>query len=131
MTKLHQYAIMSAPTTSQYATIEALRHGDEDIAEMRDQYDMRRRYLVNEFNAMGLETFEPRGAFYVFPKVVSLGMDGTEFAERLLADQKVAVVPGAAFGESGKDFVRVSYAYSLQNLELAMGRIKKFIEGLQ
>ncbi len=135
MTKIHQYTIMCASTASQYAALNALESSFEDgfemVSEMRRQYDMRRRYLVNEFNGMGLETFEPRGAFYVFPKVSSLGMDGTEFAERLLADQKVAVVPGSAFGESGKDFVRVSYAYSLQNLERAMARIHKFVEGLK
>lgn len=134
MKKIHQYIIMCAPTASQYAALKALESGFEDdfniVQEMLDQYDMRRRYCVKTLNDIGLECFEPQGAFYVFPRVSSLGMDGSEFANRLLEEQKIAVVPGIAFGESGKDFVRISYAYSIKNLMVAMDRIKKFVESL-
>ena len=131
MTKLHQYAIMSAPTTSQYAAIEALRNGDEDIAEMRDQYDMRRRLLVDGLNRLGLTCFEPEGAFYVFPSIRSTGMTSDEFCERLLYDKHVAVVPGSAFGACGKGFIRISYAYSIKHLTEALGRIGEFLKELQ
>ncbi len=131
MLKIHQYIIMCAPTSAQYAGLEALRMGFEDnfaeIENMREQYDMRRRFLVSRLNGMGLQCFDPKGAFYVFPCVRSTGMNGEEFAEKLLEKSKVAVVPGGAFGESGKDFVRISYAYSLNNLQKAMDRIEDFI----
>lgn len=127
MTKLHQYAIMSAPTTAQYAAIEALQNGDDDIVEMREQYDMRRRLIVKEFNAMGLTCFEPRGAFYVFPCIKSTGLSSEEFATGLLRSQRVAVVPGTAFGDCGEGYVRVSYSYSVQHIKEALARIKKFI----
>lgn len=132
MYKIHQYAIMCAPTPSQYAAIAALEQGFEDgfaaVGEMRSQYDMRRRYLVNELNGMGLSCFEPQGAFYVFPSVESTGLSGEEFAERLLDAKNVAVVPGDSFGDAGKNFVRISYAYSMKSLTKAMGLIKEFIE---
>ena len=131
MTKLHQYAIMSAPTTSQYAAIEALRNGDEDIVEMRDQYDMRRRLLVDGLNRLGLTCFEPEGAFYVFPSIRSTGMTSDEFCERLLYDKHVAVVPGSAFGACGEGFIRISYAYSIKHLTEALGRIGEFLKELQ
>lgn len=130
MTKLHQYAIMSAPTTAQYAAIEALQNGDSDIEEMREQYDMRRRLIVDGFNSMGLTCFEPKGAFYVFPCIKSTGMTSDEFASRLLTSKHVAVVPGNAFGESGEGFVRVSYSYSVQHIKEALDRIKAFIDEL-
>ena len=128
MLKLHQYAIMCAPTTSQYAGVEALKNGDEDILRMREAYNQRRRYLVKEFNDMGLKCFEPFGAFYVFPCIKSTGMTSDEFANRLLAEEKLAVVPGTAFGACGEGFIRVSYAYSLEELKEALSRIKKFVE---
>lgn len=131
MTKLHQYAIMSAPTTSQYAAIEALRNGDEDIAEMRDQYDMRRRLLVDGLNRLGLTCFEPEGAFYVFPSIQSTGMTSEEFCERLLYDKHVAVVPGSAFGACGEGFIRISYAYSIKHLTEALSRMGDFLKELQ
>ena len=127
MIKLHQYAIMSAPTTAQYAAIEALRNGDSDIKHMREQYDMRRRLIVSSFNDMGLSCFEPRGAFYVFPCIKSTGMTSEEFATKLLMTKHVAVVPGNAFGESGEGFIRVSYSYSLNHIKEALDRIKAFI----
>lgn len=130
MTKLHQYAIMSAPTTSQYAAIEALRHGDEDIAEMRDQYDMRRRLLVDGLNRIGLTCFEPEGAFYVFPSIKSTGMTSDEFCERLIYDKHVAVVPGSAFGECGEGYIRISYAYSIKHLTEALNRMGQFLKEL-
>lgn len=130
MTKLHQYGIMSAPTTAQYAAIEALRNGDRDVCKMRDEYDMRRRLVVDGFNEMGLSCFEPLGAFYVFPCIKSTGLTSEEFCTRLIMDKHVAVVPGTAFGESGEGFVRVSYSYSLKHLKIALERIKEFLEEL-
>ncbi len=131
MTKLHQYAIMSAPTTAQYAAIEALRNGDSDIEEMREQYDMRRRLIVDSFNAMGLSCFEPKGAFYVFPCIKSTGLSSEDFASKLLLSKRVAVVPGNAFGDCGEGFVRVSYSYSLSHIKEALKRIKEFIKELE
>jgi len=131
MTKIHQFAIMCAPTTSQYAAVEALRNGDSDVAEMREAYNQRRRYLMYAFQKMGLKCFEPYGAFYVFPSIREFGMSSEKFAERLLAEEKVAVVPGNAFGESGEGFVRISYAYSLDDLKLAIGRLEHFIDKLR
>lgn len=132
MLKIHQYIIMCAPTASQHAALRALESGFDDnfagVAEMHDQYDMRRRYCVKTLNDMGLECYEPRGAFYVFPCVASLGLDGSEFANALLKEEKIAVVPGNAFGESGKNFVRISYAYSIKNLMVAMERIQRFVD---
>ena len=127
MLKLHQYAIMCAPTTSQYAGVEALRNGDDDIKKMRESYNQRRRYLIKELNDMGLKCFEPLGAFYVFPSIQSTGMTSDEFANKLLAEEKLAVVPGTAFGACGEGFVRISYAYSLDELKEAIGRIKSFV----
>jgi aminotransferase len=131
MTKIHQFAIMCAPTTSQCAAIEALRNGDADVEKMREAYDERRRYLVARLNAMGLHTFEPEGAFYVFPCVKGFGLTSDEFATKLLMEQKVAVVPGTAFGNSGEGFLRISYAYSLENLKTALDRIEIFVKGLK
>lgn len=131
MTKIHQFAIMCAPTTSQYAAVEAMRNGDTDVATMREAYDQRRRYLVNAFKEMGLECFEPYGAFYIFPCIKEFGMTSEEFSERFLREEKVAVVPGTAFGDSGEGFLRISYAYSLQNLKAALGRLEHFIEKLR
>lgn len=131
MTKLHQFAIMSAPTTSQYAAVEALKNGDEDIASMREAYDGRRRYLMHVFKEMGLSCFEPFGAFYVFPCIKEFGMSSDEFAQRLLDEERVAVVPGSAFGDCGEGFIRISYAYSLDNLKIAMGHIQNFITNLR
>ena len=130
MTKLHQYGIMSAPTTAQYAAIEALRNGDRDVCKMRDEYDMRRRLVVDGFNEMGLSCFEPLGAFYVFPCIKSTGLTSEEFCTRLIMDKHVAVVPGTAFGECGEGFVRVSYSYSLKHLKIALERIREFLEEL-
>lgn len=131
MLKIHQYAIMCATTASQYAALTALHQSFSDhyagIEQMREQYDMRRRYLVAKLNEIGLATFEPRGAFYVFPCVRALGMDGEEFANKLLQEEHVAVVPGEAFGGVGKDFVRISYAYSIASLEKAMAKIERFV----
>ncbi|WP_313130418.1 aminotransferase class I/II-fold pyridoxal phosphate-dependent enzyme [Anaerocolumna sp.] len=127
MVKIHQFAIMCAPTTSQYAAVEALKNGDPDVETMRNAYDMRRKYLVNAFNEIGLECFEPYGAFYVFPCIKSLGMTSDEFATRLLKEEKVAVVPGTAFGSCGEGFLRISYAYSIENLKIAMERIERFV----
>ena len=131
MTKLHQYAIMCAPTTSQYAAVEALRNGDDDVAMMREAYNQRRRYLVHAFKEMGLECFEPYGAFYIFPCIKEFGMTSEEFASRFLMEEKVAVVPGTAFGNCGEGFLRISYAYSLENLKEALGRMQKFIDRLR
>ena len=131
MTKIHQFAIMCAPTTSQYAAVEAMRNGDTDVATMREAYDQRRRYLVNAFKEMGLECFEPYGAFYIFPCIKEFGMTSEEFAERFLMEEKVAVVPGTAFGDSGEGFLRISYAYSLQNLKSALARLERFVEKLR
>lgn len=129
MTKIHQYCIMCAPTTSQYAAVEALRRGDEEVEKMREEYNGRRRYLLHRFQEMGLPCFEPYGAFYVFPDIRKLGMTSEEFATKLLEQEKVAVVPGTAFGRSGEGFIRISYAYSLSNLKIALDRIEHFIEG--
>ena len=126
MLKIHQFAIMCAPTTSQYAAVEALKNGDEDVAEMREAYDERRKYLVEAFNAIGMDCYEPQGAFYVFPCIKRFGMSSDEFALKLLEEEKVAVVPGTAFGDCGEGYLRVSYAYSLKNLQRAMERIEKF-----
>lgn len=131
MTKIHQFAIMCAPTTSQYAAVEALRNGDDDVIKMREAYDGRRRYLLNTFREMGLDCFEPYGAFYMFPSIKKFGMTSDEFATKLLETEKVAVVPGTAFGDCGEGFLRVSYAYSLENLKEALGRIGRFIDTLE
>jgi aminotransferase len=131
MLKLHQYAIMSSPTVSQFAAITALRECDDDIAKMRDEYDMRRRYLVDAFNKLGLDCFTPQGAFYVFPCIKSTGLSSSDFCEKLVYSKKVAVVPGNAFGECGEGFVRVSYAYSLSHLREAIKRIGEFLEELK
>ena len=131
MTKLHQYGIMSAPTTAQYAAIEALKNGDRDVNRMRDEYDMRRRLVVDGFNEMGLTCFEPLGAFYVFPCIKSTGLSSEEFCTRLIMERKVAVVPGSAFGQCGNDFVRVSYSYSLKHLKTALEKIREFVKELK
>ena len=128
MTKVHQYGIMSSPTTSQYAAIEALRSCDEDVERMREEYNYRRRVIVDGFRNMGLSCFEPYGAFYVFPCIKRTGMTSEEFCNRLLEEEKVAVVPGNAFGESGEGFIRCSYAYSIENIEEALKRIARFVE---
>lgn len=130
MTKVHQFAIMCAPTTSQYAAIAALRDCDKDVIHMRESYDQRRRFLLHEFKEMGIPCFEPYGAFYMFPCIKEFGMTSEEFATRLLNAKKIAVVPGTAFGEYGEGFLRISYAYSLEELKAALGRIKEFIEEL-
>lgn len=130
MTKLHQYAIMSAPTTSQYAAIEAMRHGDADIVYMREQYDMRRRLIVDGFNEMNLTCFEPEGAFYVFPCIKRTGLSSDEFCEKLLYAKHVAVVPGSAFGNCGEGYVRVSYSYSINHITEALSRIHDFLKQL-
>lgn len=127
MLKIHQFAIMSAPTTSQYAAIEAVKNGDADIAGMRREYDARRRYLLHRFREMGLPCFEPYGAFYMFPHIGALNMTSEEFTEKLLMSEKVAVVPGTAFGAGGEGFVRISYAYSLEDLKKALERIERFV----
>ena len=131
MTKIHQFAIMCAPTTSQYAAVEALKNGDDDVREMCQAYNQRRRFLMNAFREMGLDCFEPYGAFYVFACIKEFGMTSEEFAMRFLEEEKVAVVPGNAFGESGEGFLRISYAYSLENLKIAMERFKRFVEKLR
>ncbi len=131
MIKIHQFAIMCAPTTSQYAAVEALRNGDEDVAAMREAYNQRRRFLMNAFKEMGLKCFEPYGAFYVFPSIKEFGMSSDEFAERLLREEKVAVVPGTAFGDCGEGFLRISYAYSLEDLKIALEKIGHFITRLR
>ena len=131
MLKIHQFAIMCAPTTSQYAAVEAIKNCDEDVAMMREQYDARRRYLLKRFREMGLQCFEPFGAFYIFPSIKEFGMTSDEFATRLLKEQKVAVVPGTAFGDCGEGFLRISYAYSLENLRTALDRIQIFVDELR
>ena len=131
MTKLHQYGIMSAPTTAQYAAIEAMRNGDSDIQYMRSQYDMRRRLIVDGFNKMGLTCFEPEGAFYVFPCIRSTGLSSDDFCEQLIYKEHVAVVPGPAFGACGEGFVRVSYSYSIRHITEALHRIEHFLEELR
>lgn len=130
MLKIHQFAIMCAPTTSQYAAVAALRDGDKDVQVMRESYDQRRRYLIHAFGEMGLECFEPHGAFYTFPSIKRFGMTSDEFATRLLQEEKVAVVPGTAFGDCGEGYLRISYAYSLKNLKEALGRMDRFIKKL-
>ena len=131
MLKIHQFAIMCAPTTSQYAAVEALKNGDADVEMMREQYNQRRRYLLHRFKEMGLDCFEPFGAFYAFPCIKEFGMTSDEFANQLLKSKKVAVVPGTAFGASGVGFVRISYAYSIDNLRIALDRIEQFITELR
>lgn len=131
MVKIHQYAIMCAPTTSQYSAVEALKKGDEDVKLMRESYNQRRRFLMNAFNEMGLKCFEPYGAFYVFPCIKEFGMTSEEFAMKFLEEEHVAVVPGTAFGDSGEGFLRISYAYSIENLKKAMTRLKRFVEKLR
>ena len=131
MTKIHQYAIMCAPTNSQYAAVDALRNGDADVAMMRESYDQRRRYLMNAFREMGLSCFEPYGAFYTFPCIKEFGMTSDEFATRFLEEEKVAVVPGTAFGACGEGFLRISYAYSLEQLKEALGRLSRFVAKLR
>lgn len=131
MLKIHQYAIMCAPTTSQYAAVEALRNGDGDVAEMREAYDQRRRFLVKALRDMGFECYEPQGAFYVFPSIKKFGMTSDEFALRLLEEEKVAVVPGTAFGDCGEGYLRISYAYSLNDLKKALERIERFVKRLE
>ncbi len=131
MTKIHQYAIMCAPTISQYAAVEALKNGDEDVKEMRTSYNQRRRFLINAFKEMNLECFEPYGAFYVFPCIKEFGMTSEEFATKFLEEEHVAVVPGTAFGDSGEGFLRISYAYSLDTLKIAMEKLTKFITKLR
>lgn len=129
--KLHQYAIMCAPTTAQYAAIEAMENGDEDVEQMRASYDTRRRYIVDGLNRLGLTCFEPEGAFYVFPSIQATGLSSDRFCERLLKDQHVAVVPGTAFGDCGEGFVRISYCYSLKHITEALERIGRFLEELR
>ncbi len=131
MIKIHQFAIMCAPTTSQYAAVEALKNGDEEVAKMREAYNQRRRYLIHAFQEMGLECFEPFGAFYIFPCIKEFGMTSDEFATRFLEEEEVAVVPGTAFGDCGEGFLRISYAYSLEDLKVAIGRLEKFITKLR
>lgn len=131
MVKIHQYAIMCAPTTSQYSAVEALKKGDEDVKLMRESYNQRRRFLMNAFKEMGLKCFEPYGAFYVFPCIKEFGMTSEEFAMKFLEEEHVAVVPGTAFGDSGEGFLRISYAYSIENLKKAMTRLKRFVEKLR
>ncbi|MCI5653325.1 aminotransferase class I/II-fold pyridoxal phosphate-dependent enzyme [Lachnospiraceae bacterium HCP1S3_A8] len=130
MLKIHQFAIMCAPTTSQYAAVSALRDGDNDVQMMREAYDQRRRFVLHAFKEMGLDCFEPEGAFYAFPSIKRFGMTSDEFATRFLREEKVAVVPGTAFGASGEGFLRVSYAYSLKNLKEALGRMANFVKRL-
>lgn len=131
MTKIHQFAIMCAPTNSQYAAVEALRNGDADVLEMRNAYNGRRRYLMHAFKEMGLPCFEPFGAFYVFPCIKEFGMTSEEFAEKLLAEERVAVVPGSAFGACGEGYLRISYAYSLEDLKIALERLRRFVKRLK
>lgn len=131
MTKIHQFAIMSAPTTSQYAAIEALQHGDSDIQQMAEEYDTRRRLIVDGFRRIGLDCFEPQGAFYVFPCIQSTGLTSEEFCERLLYAKKVAVIPGDAFGLGGEGFIRVSYCYSVTHIQEALRRIEAFLKELK
>ena len=131
MTKVHQFAIMCAPTNSQYAAVEALRNGDDDVIKMRESYNGRRRYLLHAFAEMGLPCFEPLGAFYAFPCIKEFGMTSDEFASRLLKEEKVAVVPGSAFGECGEGYLRISYAYSLEDLKKALDRMADFVKRLK
>ena len=130
MTKIHQFAIMCAPTNSQYAAIEALKNGDNDVKEMKDAYNERRRYVLYRLEEMGLPCFTPKGAFYVFPDIRKFGLSSEEFALRLLNEEKVVVVPGSAFGVSGEGFIRISYAYSIDDLKKALERVERFINNL-
>lgn len=130
MLKIHQFAIMCAPTTSQYAAISALRDGDEEVAKMRESYNQRRRYLLHRFEELGMQCFKPEGAFYVFPSIQRFGISSEEFATNLLNEEKVAVVPGTAFGDCGEGFLRISYAYSMEQLKEAMSRIERFVNRL-
>ena len=131
MTKIHQFCIMCAPTTSQYAAIEALKNGDNDVSLMKESYDERRRYLLDRLKRMGLPCFTPQGAFYVFPDIRSFGLSSDDFCLKLLEEEKVVVVPGNAFGESGEGFVRISYAYSIDDLRTALDRVERFIKTLK
>ena len=131
MVKIHQFAIMCAPTNSQYAAVAALRDCDDEVAKMREAYNQRRRYLMHAFEEMGLPCFEPFGAFYVFPCIKEFGMTSEEFATRLLEEERVAVVPGDAFGDCGEGFLRISYAYSLEDLKVALGRLERFVTRLR
>ncbi len=131
MLKIHQFCIMCAPTNSQYAAIEALKNGDEDVESMREEYNVRRKFLMDCFKDMGLDCFEPFGAFYIFPSIQKFNMTSDEFATRFLREKKVAVVPGNAFGDSGEGFIRISYAYSLSDLKVAIGRLREFVEDLR
>ena len=131
MTKIHQYAIMCAPTTSQYAAVEALRHGEDDVKMMRESYNQRRRFVLHMLSEMGIPCFEPLGAFYLFPCIKEFGLSSEEFANKLLEEEKVAIVPGTAFGDSGEGFLRISYAYSIDNLRKALTRLGKFVERLR
>jgi len=131
MLKIHQFCIMCAPTNSQYAAIEAMKNGDSDVESMRDEYNIRRRYLLGCFKDMGLDCFEPFGAFYIFPSIQKFGMTSDEFATRFLKEKKVAVVPGNAFGDSGEGYIRISYAYSLSDLKVAIGRLREFVKDLE
>ena len=130
MLKIHQFAIMCAPTTSQYAAVEALKNGDEDIARMKKAYNERRKYLMRAFAELGMDCFEPYGAFYIFPCIKRFGMSSDEFANRLLQEEKIAIVPGTAFGDSGEGYLRVSYGYSLEDLQKAISRIRRFVDRL-
>jgi aminotransferase len=130
MLKLHQYGIMSSPTTAQFAAIEALRNGEEDIRMMVDEYNRRRRYIYNGLKSLGIESFEPQGAFYIFPKIGGYGMSGEEFCNRLLYDYKCAIVPGTAFGKGGEEFARISYAYSIKHITQALERLEAFVKTL-
>ena len=129
--KLHQYAIMCAPTTAQHAAIEAMEHGDEDVAHVREEYDSRRRLILKELNDMGLTCFEPEGAFYVFPSVAVSGLSSEEFCEQLLMKYHVAIVPGTAFGAGGEGFARISYCYSVSHIVEAMKRMRSFLKELR
>ena len=131
MTKIHQYAIMCAPTTSQYAAVEALRHGEDDVKMMRESYNQRRRFVLHMLAEMGIPCFEPLGAFYLFPCIKEFGLSSEEFANKLLEEEKVAIVPGTAFGDSGEGFLRISYAYSIDNLRKALTRLGKFVDRLR
>ena len=129
--KIHQFAIMAAPTTSQYAAIEAMTNGEEDVQIMRNAYNQRRRFVLELFSEMGLKCFEPEGAFYIFPCIKEFGMTSDEFANRFLREEKVAIIPGTAFGDCGEGFLRVSYAYSIEELKEALGRLANFVERLR
>ena len=131
MTKIHQFAIMCAPTTSQFAAVEAIKNGDSDIAKMRESYNQRRRFLVKSLREIGFDCFEPYGAFYVFPSIKKFGISSEEFCLRLLQEEKVVVVPGTAFGDSGEGFIRISYAYSIEDLKKALERVKRFIDKIK